>query len=397
MSRLRRAAAFALGSVLLPACVAPPVKPQTTAQMTIKPVWEIRHAADGSAAAQYELGKDHQARGNLDLALDAYVQALTLDSRNVEALNAIATIYSQQGRLAEAESTLREAVAQNPAAAYLHNNLGYTYYLRGNHDAAINELLTAISLDPRHEWARNNLEMVQAAVAKRFDSLVAHAGTSPAQTPTTVAAFEIWGDAEGSRATVEATASAAVRTIPEIVNPMLPDDRAKAEDFTRIEIAKASRMPTAEILPNVDPVAPNALVQLGQLERRADFPMRTSVATAEGAFRLEISNGNGVTGMAKRVSQVLGGQGIPVHRLTNQQPYRQMMTAIQYRDGFEREAENLKERLSGYAVVARVETPRPRIDIRVVLGKDIKTHMAEIETEKPAHVAISKSGTEQVE
>ena len=126
MSRLRRIAAFALGSVLLPACVAPPVKPQTNAQMTIKPLWEIRHAAEGSAAGRYELGKDYQARGNLDLALDAYVQALTLDSRNVEALNAIATIYSQQGRLAEAESTLREAVAQNPGAAYLHNNLGYS-------------------------------------------------------------------------------------------------------------------------------------------------------------------------------------------------------------------------------------------------------------------------------
>ena len=238
--------------------------------------------------------------------------------------------------------------------------------------------------------------MAQAAVAKRFDSLLKHAGTSPAQTPTTVVPFEIWGDAEGSRTTMEATASAAMRTIPEIANPMLPDDRSKAEAFTRIETALASRTPV-EILPKIDPVAPNGLVQLGQPERRADFSMRTSVAVAESAYRLEISNGNGVTGMAKRVSELLGRQGIPVHRLTNQQPYRQMMTSIQYRDGFEREAENLKERLHGYAVVARVDTPRPRVDIRVVLGKDIKTHMAEIETEKPAHVAISKSGIEQLE
>ncbi len=33
MSRLRRVAAFALGSALLPACVTPPAKPQMTRQM----------------------------------------------------------------------------------------------------------------------------------------------------------------------------------------------------------------------------------------------------------------------------------------------------------------------------------------------------------------------------
>ncbi len=322
---------------------------------------------------------------------------MTLEPRLFDAHNAIATIYSQQGRLAEAESTSRVAVAQSPGAAYLHNNLGYIHYLQGNHEAAINELRAAISLDPNHEWARNNLEMAQAALAKRLYTLAEHAETSPAQAPTPVAAFEIWGDVEGSGGTMETIPSAAMRTIPEIANPMLPDAPSKAEAFTRIETASTLRMPAVEISPNIYPVTPGVPVQLGPLERSADSPMRTSVAAAEGAFRLEISNGNGVTGMAKRVSQLLGRRGIPVHRLTNQQTYRQMMTAIQYRDGFEREAENLKERLHGYAVVARVDTPRPWVDIRVVLGKDIKTHMAEIETEEPAHVAISKSGIEQLE
>ena len=379
MSRLRPIAAFVLGSALLSGCVAPPVKPQ----MTINPVMEIRHAADDSAAAQYELGKYYQARGNLDLALGAYVQAWTLDNRHLEARNAMATIYSQQGRFAEAESSLRVVVAQSPGAAYLHNNLGYIYYLRGNHEAAIKELRTALSLDPKNAWARNNLETAQAALASRVDSPAKHAEISPAKAPTKVAPFEVWGEVEGLGAKTETTASAAPRTVPEIAKP--------------IETVSASRMPVLDIPPSTYQLEPTVAVQLVQLEPSANSPMRTPVAAAGSEFRLEISNGNGVTGMAKRVSQLLGRQGIPVHRLTNQQPYRQIMTEIQYRDGFEQEAEKLRESLHGYAVVARVDTPRHRVDVRVVLGKDIKTHMAEIETEKPAHVAISKSATEQLE
>ena len=336
MSRLRPIAAFVLGSALLPACVGPAAKPP----MTIKPVTEIRHAAGASAAAYYERGAYYQTRGDLDLALGAYVQALTLDGRHVEARNAVATIYSQQGKFNEAESTLREVIAQNPGAAYLHNNLGYIHYLQGKHEAAITELRTAISLEPKNEWARNNLEMAQAALAARFDGPAKHAKIAPVQATATAEGFQIWSDGERSDDNMKATASVASRAAPEIAKPIVP--------------------------------------------------VHTPVAVAGGEFRLEISNGNGMTGLAKRVSQFLGRQGIPVYRLTNQPPYRQVKTEIQYREGFQQQAEKLRESLHGYAVVARVVAPRRLVDIRVVLGQDIKTRMVELETRKPILVAISK-------
>ena len=469
MPRLRPIAAFLLGSALLPGCVTPPAKPQ----MAVKPVMKIRHAALGSSAAQYELGRYYQARGDLDLALRVYVQVLTFDSRNVEVRNAMATIYSQQGRFAEAESTLREAVAQSPdaaylhnnlgylhhlqghheaaieelrtainldpknewarnnletsrnalatlysrqgrfaeaestlregiaqspRAAYLHNNLGYLHYLQGNHEAAIEELRTAIRLDPKNEWGRNNLEMAQAALVRGPGSLAGHAETSPRQAPTTVAALEIRGGAEGLGATLNARASLGLQTVPEISKPIAPDDAPAAEGSAQIETASVSSMPAVAILTSNYQLEPGvAAAQLVQRERSVDSQMRTPIAAAGGEFRLEISNGNGVTGLARRVSRLLSRQGIPVHRITNQEPYRQIMTEIQYHHGFEQEAEKLRERLHGYAVVARVDTPRHLVDVRVVLGRDIKGHMAEIGTEEPAQVAILKSGTRQLE
>lgn len=331
MFRLRSIAAIVLSSALLPACVAPPVKPQ----MTAKPGVELWRAAAGSAAAQYQRGKYYQARGDDDLALDAFVQALTLDRRHVEAHDAVATIYSQQGRFAEAESTLREVIEQKPGAAFLHNNLGYIHYLQGHHEAAIKELRTAISLDPQSEWARNNLEMAEAALAKRIAGQAKKTEIPPVQAPTPSEGFQIWDDAN-----MKATTSVASPTVAKIAKPIAP--------------------------------------------------ARTPVAVAGGEFRLEISNGNGVTGLAKRVGRLFGQQGISVYRLTNQPPYRQVITEIQYRSGFRQQAEKVRESLHGYAVVARVEAPGRRVDIRVVLGQDIKTHMTEIETEKPAHVAILK-------
>ena len=66
----------------------------------------------------------------------------------------------------------------------------------------------------------------------------------------------------------------------------------------------------------------------------AAAPRITAVPVAQ-RYRLEVSNGNGVTGMAKRVGQMLAVTGLPQARLTNQKPFVQQFTEIQHRDGYE--------------------------------------------------------------
>ena len=341
MSTLRYVATTLLACALLSACAARPAKPQ----LTIQPITKIQHA--GGAAAHYERGTYYQTRGNLDVALGAYIQALSIDKGHVEARNAMATIYSQQGKYAEAEPLLREAVAQSPGAAHLHNNLGYIYYLQGKHELAIKELSTALSFEPKNEWARNNLQLAQEALAKRSDKLAVHAKTPSvpalAPTPVTVTPYEFGGALDGALAKPQTTVS----------------------ESSGNESAIASSIVTAQ----------------------------TTVAATKGEFRLEISNGSGVPGLAKRLSQLLSRLGIAVSRITNQQPYRQIVTEIQYKGDFKLEAEKLKDTLRGHAVVAQIDTSRRQVDIRVVLGKDIKTHIAKIEKEEPTRVAISKPGT----
>ncbi|MCV5951464.1 LytR C-terminal domain-containing protein, partial [Escherichia coli] len=58
-------------------------------------------------------------------------------------------------------------------------------------------------------------------------------------------------------------------------------------------------------------------------------------ATRRPAARIELSNGNGAEGFAAKVRAWLAWLGVKVDRLTNQRPYRQGITVVQYRDGYE--------------------------------------------------------------
>jgi hypothetical protein len=113
------------------------------------------------------------------------------------------------------------------------------------------------------------------------------------------------------------------------------------------------------------PQAPQQVpVPAAQKAAVAALPKANKVQMA----RLEIANGNGVTGMAKRFRSLLGQMGIPVDRLSNDKPYRQVATTIQYSPGFEKQAASLQKALQGKAELASRQLQSS--DVRLVLGKD---------------------------
>jgi tetratricopeptide (TPR) repeat protein len=91
-------------------------------------------------------------------------------------------------------------------------------------------------------------------------------------------------------------------------------------------------------------------------------------AERPGKVRLEIANGNGIEGMAKRFRGLLVQMGIAVDRLSNDKPYRQVTTTIQYSPGFEKQAASLQKALQGQAKLA--SHPLVGSDVRLVLGRD---------------------------
>jgi hypothetical protein len=94
--------------------------------------------------------------------------------------------------------------------------------------------------------------------------------------------------------------------------------------------------------------------------------------------RVEVSNGNGVTGMAGKVGQFLRSQGYPAARLTNNKPFRILMTQIQYRDGHKADAQRLKLSLPDALKLVQRNDLRADVSVRLVLGKDMASHLASL-------------------
>lgn len=146
----------------------------------------------------------------------------------------------------------------------------------------------------------------------------------------------------------------------------------------------ANHMELIKLSPNVyelkarvaaDPVAAQPAPAAPVVAAAAPKPAAQAVAKAEKVrmARLEVSNGNGVNGMARRFRNLLGQMGIPVERLSNDKPYKQVATTIQYSPGFEKQAASLQKALQGKAQLASKQLAAS--DVRLVLGKDARVSL----------------------
>ncbi len=87
--------------------------------------------------------------------------------------------------------------------------------------------------------------------------------------------------------------------------------------------------------------------------------------------RLEVSNGVGITRLARRTADRLASTGLVAARLTNAKPYRQATTEIQFGAGQEQMAQALKAHLPVAAKVVAIGHLQPGIQMRLVLGHDL--------------------------
>lgn len=384
------AAAVAAACLLQACATAPP--PQA---MRIEPVMQVRNSVDQTAASYYHLGKFHQERGNLDQARAAYAQAIALDGRHLEARNALAAIHSRQGRLDEAKALLVEAVKDFPTVAQSYNNLGYVYYLKGVYKGAVAMLQRALDLDPASERTRNNLKTAQAALAKQESrgALAEHTATAPAtieSAASPVLAAQVVAPAPATSPVAALTPQPGmmvVQVAPQVYELKAGPPPAAASTPVATPAPAAAQVPAAAPAPVAAQMPASARLTASVSPQAAPSVARPT------SFKLEVANGNGVTGMAARIRQVLVRHGIATGRLTNQRPYRQQETEIQYRTGYASAAHVLKAALQGHAVLKQAITLPGDSDVRLVLGKDVIGNIAAIDRSPvaPGNLAVLDS------
>lgn len=413
MIKLKPIALAAMGCGLLTACSAPPAQ----RPLALQPV--VRGEMPGNQAASWNrLARFHHERGQLALALGAYAQSLALDANQLEARNAVAVIEAQRGDLESAHKALLVLVRDYPGEAQPHTNLGYVQFLMGDHAGAAQTLRRAMALGAGPK-AFQNLQLAEAAMG------VPAAADAPQLAATPAAADAPAPLAAAPAVAAPVVAAPAVLAPSVVAPPVLAPAVVAAADAARPNMALLSENDAAAAAGSVprqepQPVAVMPSPAAGELANHMELikvagnvyelkarvapepaaapalsaapiiaadeakpavqapvqaPVQAAVPAAKaGLARLEVANGNGVTGMARRFRSVLGQAGIPVDRLTNAKPYRQMVTIIQYSPGFEKQAASLQQALQGKAQLSSQQLASS--DLRLVLGKDARASLA---------------------
>lgn len=281
--------------------------------------------------ASYQVGRAYETNLDYQRAIDSYRKAIKENPNNAEAHNALGVIYASQGRNNLAISELSLAASLAPKSVHIQNNLGYAYLLAGRNADAMGALTIASGIEPGNERVRENLRNAQARVTVE-------------RPPAEVIAAKVIAESRAPAAPpAPAPAPAPDPDMPTLVS-VAPNIFELRQHLPRIARPAVAAAPA--VVPS--PVA---------------APLRT--------VKLEISNGNGVTGFAKRTSTQLRDKGYVITRLTNQVPYTQEVTEIQYRRGQETAARRLTELFSVRAQIVESKSLSETVGVRLVLGRDL--------------------------
>ena len=296
----------------------------TPASVALAPVSNLRPGDPESPVARaYQTGRDYER------AAESYRNAIKANPDNAEAHNALGVLYAMQGKTDPAIAELMTAATLAPKAVHIQNNLGFAYLLTGRSLEAVAPLKIAAALDPSNQRIRENLRNAQRRAGVEQPA--------PARAPETVSEVIAATEVKPVKAAVD-------------VDPNAPTIVTVAPNIFELR----NHLPRIAAAPPVPPVAVAAVAPLAAL-----------------TVNVEVANGNGVTGLAKRTSSILQRRGYVITRLTNQLPYTQKITEIQYRRGQEHQAQQLNALLSVPSNIVESDQLSQAVGVRLVLGRDV--------------------------
>ncbi len=302
------------------------------------------------ADAYYALGRAEHAARRPALARRGYALALQVDPAHADARNGMAVLLAEQGDYGAAVQIWRALVGEAaalPAAerAFRLGNLGYALYLQGERAEALAMLEQACVLDPYRPVAWEQLAGVLAA------------------TGDTQRALQMTKQARMLR-------SHDIRQDYALTGAAVPAATAPAAS------AEPRETPWPAGLARTEVVQAGAVVEVRRVAAVVPAPAAAApAATVATAVKLEISNGNGVRGMAAAWARRLREPAFAAWpslrltnvRLTNVKPFAVPVSRIEYRDtpDIGKLAQALAARLGMRAMPAGGTA-----DLRIVLGWD---------------------------
>ena len=312
-----------------------PEESYTTFLQTIRPT-------RGNPDSHYYLARYYQDRGNHREALIEFEKTIAIDPGYVKALNAMGVSYDYLKEFGRASECYRAALKLDPNAAYVYNNMGQSLLLQGNYISAIEAIKKASALEGTNPRIHNNLGRAYAR-AGRYDLAIAEFEQGGRNVPAESALARVLHEAEGQPPAREVTTAAAGDGTNGFVTRVSKFLQERWEGDVRHETTTLAKVPQE---PSAEGIAADVCV--------------------------EVSNGNGVDGMARNVGDYLRKKGFRVTRVTNAGRFDVAGTRIYYEKDHAQAANLLAGQMPDVGKIE--EVPRldvPRIKVKLLLGKDM--------------------------
>ncbi|MFP3091064.1 tetratricopeptide repeat protein [Treponema sp. TIM-1] len=117
---------------------------------------ETEKAAPKTAGTFLDRGILFATRGDYELAIADFTEAIRLDPNYAAAYNNRGIMYTNKGDYDRAIADFTEAIRLDPNDALVYYNRGFVYTNKGDYDRAITDYTQAIRLDPNFALAYNN-------------------------------------------------------------------------------------------------------------------------------------------------------------------------------------------------------------------------------------------------
>ncbi|CAN7624684.1 tetratricopeptide repeat protein [Massilia sp. LjRoot122] len=311
-------------------------------------------AFDGAALAAddaYLAGRNHHLARRYDEARAAYQAALQAAPGHVNARNGLATLYAEQREFTTAIALWRAlteslTLSSGPGKAYLFSNLGHAYFLKGEYDQALVALEKACLLDPlnHRSWQLLGETLRKLGQEERAQQMLSQADA--------LRSHDLRADyaAAGGQTTVAA------------LDRALKAPGREEDGWGQVQLA----------------AGPDGMLELrrGALPASASAPVSLPApapampdGNAPALALVEVRNGNGVRGMARKLARQLATDGMKVARLSNQPGFGVRQTRIEFEAAYREAAERLAGRF-GKVQLQEVASCAPA-KLRVVLGRDL--------------------------
>ena len=370
-------------------------KPLSHQDFEVKPVTRVTHANE-NPRTMYVLGRYYQGKVNYAKAIDAYQKALEINPNYVEVHNNLGIIYTTQGNHELAYQHFQQALALSPQESYLHNNQGYAYLIQGRDADAANSLRQALRFDVDNNRARTNLAIAFDRLGLHDEAQMLRLVRNSHQEHEAVYNKEHhhMNDQQivkyqHQEATIDLLASSTDSTdnnkksesrlhqvapgvwnyqsYPNDPNITLLTDRAQKQEFALNEISPGIwKFRAAPQDPIISALATEINKAINHTQNLPHEITLTNIANVH----IEISNGNGVNGMAKNISGYFQAKGFNKPRLTNHQDFHKSQTEILYRPAQAELANQINRFMPSQAKITESSNLRHDIQLKIIVGRD---------------------------